>query len=91
MPWPKGKPLPPEVRAKLSAARTGKRRGPMSDEQRANIRASMLALGLTRSPETRAKISAAQTGKPKSPEHCAAISAGKKAAFARRRTEASAP
>lgn len=62
-----------EMRAKMRAAKlgkpgpwTGKKRGPMSDEQRAKIGAGNT--GKVRSLETRQKIRAAFVGKPRSPE-----------------------
>ena len=51
-----GIPVSPEHRAKISAAHTGKKRGPYSPEHRAKISAAHV--GKTISPEHRAKISA---------------------------------
>jgi len=64
-----------EARAKISAARTG-RRFTHTDEARAKISAA--GRGRLFSAEVRAKISAALKGVPKSAEHCANASAAKK-------------
>ena len=55
----------PETKAKMSAAKTGKKRGPQSPEHIAKAAAAK------RTPEARAKQSAARTGKKQSPEHIA--------------------
>lgn len=73
----------PETRAKLSAARLGKK---LSPEWRTKISAAKF--GKEKSPETRAKMSASMLGKPKkprSPEHCAKMSASMRVVWAVRR------
>ena len=79
----------PETRAKISASKTGKKRGPMSEEWKAKLSAANKGktnpnkgkkLGPL-SVETKAKISASKTGKkrgPMSEEWKAKISAGNK-------------
>ena len=88
--WNKGKRMSPESCLKMSAAKTGKKCGPMSAEQRAKISAAKLgkkhtvetkvkisAAGRGRicSLEARANMSAAKKGKPKSAAHRASMSA----------------
>ena len=63
-------PLSPETKAKMAAAKTGKKRSP---ETRAKIGAART--GKKRSPETKAKMAAAKTGKKRSPETKAKIAA----------------
>lgn len=84
-----------ETRAKLAAAKLGKKRGPMSEETRAKIAAkakerylspefreksASSMRGIPKSSEHRAKLSAFNTGKELSPEHRAKIGASNRAA-----------
>lgn len=69
----KGKPVPADVRAKISATLTGHRD---NDETRAKKSASHL--GKKRDPAIGAKIAASLRGKPKSAEHRAALSAARR-------------
>ena len=74
-----GRKLSPETRAKISAAKTGKKRGPLSAEHRANIAAAMKVRKL--GAEHRRNISAALKGRksgPLSAEHRANIAAANK-------------
>jgi group I intron endonuclease len=86
----KGRKFTVEHRAKLSAAKLGRKTGPCSEERRARIRAALKGKtvsieqrmrisatlkGRKASPETRAKISAAATGRKMSEAFCAKISA----------------
>ncbi len=71
-----------EVRAKISAAHTGKV-GYSHTSETKNLM-SIAAKGKKKSPEHRAKIGAAQKGKKKSPEQIAKMSANAKAQQQRR-------
>lgn len=65
-----------ESRAKMSASRTGKKRGPMSAEHRANLSAAKMGIKLPPcTDETRAKLSAAIKGRTFSDEWRAKLSA----------------
>ena len=61
---------------KISAAKTGVKRGPLTDEWRAKVSASLM--GRIVIPETRAKISVAHTGREHSAETRARISEAKR-------------
>jgi hypothetical protein len=75
----KGKTKSEEHRAKMSAAQTGKKRGPHSEETKAKISAAKKGKkGKPLSEETKAKISAAIKGRTLSEEHKAKISASEK-------------
>ena len=55
----------PEIRAKMSVSHTGKKRGPMSEEQKAKLR--LAHLGKKLSPEHKAKISESGKGTKRPP------------------------
>lgn len=60
--------LSAEGRAKISASKLGKKRGPLTDEHRARMSAALTGKpGKSPSAEARAKISAALTGRPGTP------------------------
>lgn len=65
--------LGPEFGAKISAAKTGVRRPPLSEEWRKNIGSS--AKRALSDPSVRQRMSAAHAGKPRKPEHVAAMHA----------------
>lgn len=65
-----------KTRAKISAAKKGKKRAPFTEQHRANM--SLAHQGKRRSDETRAKISAAHRGVVFSDQHRANISAARK-------------
>jgi hypothetical protein len=57
----------PETGAKISAAHTGKKRGPLSEETKARISAAQKGRpGRPHTEEAKAKISASKIGKPRS-------------------------
>jgi hypothetical protein len=87
--WNKGKHLSDEHCAKISAIQTGRH---LSPEWKMAL--SVALKGRVITPEWRANISAARTGKkmgPLSPEHRAAVSAGRKAYFQRIRESNKTP
>ena len=78
--WNKGRVIPPEVRAKMSAAMKGRK---LSEEHKNKISKSLRALnkpgwnlGNTTPTEVREKISKTMTGKKKTEEHRRKISLG---------------
>lgn len=79
MPFPKGQKMSEEHKAKISAAQTGKRRGPMSDEARANL--SDALTGRKLSAEHRAKIGTAGVGRTHSEESRQKMSASQRKAW----------
>lgn len=73
----RGRKHSPERSAIMSAARKGKKRGPMSPERKAKISAALK--GKKRSPEICAAMSALRLGKKQSPERAAVSAAQCKA------------
>jgi len=66
----------PEAKARISSARRGKKRGPLSPQHRAAL--SLAHKGKSPSPEHRANLAASQKGKPRNPAAIAKMAATKK-------------
>lgn len=85
----RGKPLSPEVRAKISATKKGRAKPPVSPETRAKM--SAWQVGKTFTPEHRAKLSAARLGKKYSPETIARMCAAQTRRQAERKQRIETP